>query len=604
MRRLITISCLLCAFSIGWAQGTYTAASCNYSDVNAMINGPKHKAVNGDTIIIPAGTCTWTSGVNFSGIGITIIGQGTPNVGPSTTSAGTSTTNIIQNADSPIFAASSVPFGALMRYSLMNISPSSGRTSEDPPIQTYGVCTVSGCPNIRLDNLTFASAYASNPADAYTVTNNMFGVYDHNTFNGPGTGIGAAVVQLSFSAWQGIGANGDKSYASADTYGTSQSLYLENNDLEGARGSENDIAFGGLGGDRYVMRYNLSNNTTGVGLFSTHGTAWGGRFRGTRQKEVYRNSINCPGGGCGGGNFLSGTGIVFENTFAATGAGFFNMYFQVDSPRRWSAGNIWGFCDGSGVYDQNDGTTYASGTVTSASSALGISDASKTWTVNQWAGTAITLGIPYSIHDVTQGIGCEIVSNTSNSLACANINGPTFNSGDSYQILRATPCLDQPGRSQGTYLSGTSGPNGGPTPTGSPRQVLDPVYEMGDTHSGNFGSPVYLATPSMLANRDVYYEVSTSAQTSATSPFNGTTGTGFGVYAYMPKTCTTGVGYLATDQGHWNQATGGEQGELYICTATNTWTMSYEPYTYPHPLTGGSTVGQPSPPTGLNGVIK
>src|SRR5437773_7738683 len=34
------------------AQGTYTAASCNQSDVNAVINGPTHTAVDGDTIKI------------------------------------------------------------------------------------------------------------------------------------------------------------------------------------------------------------------------------------------------------------------------------------------------------------------------------------------------------------------------------------------------------------------------------------------------------------------------------------------------------------------------------------------------------------------------
>src|SRR5690349_21365027 len=71
------------------AQGTYTAASCNRSDVNAVINGPTHTAVNGDTIIIPAGTCTWTSGITVNGVGIDITGQGTPNTGPSTVGAGT-----------------------------------------------------------------------------------------------------------------------------------------------------------------------------------------------------------------------------------------------------------------------------------------------------------------------------------------------------------------------------------------------------------------------------------------------------------------------------------------------------------------------------------
>jgi len=50
------------------------------------------------------------------------------------------------------------------------------------------------------------------------------------------------------------------------------------------------------------------------------------------------------------------------------------------------------------------------------------------------------------------------------------------------------------------------------------------------------------------------------------------------------------VGYWATDQGSWNQSGSGGQGVLYKCTATNTWTLYYTPYTYPHPLQGGSTI--------------
>src|SRR5208283_4544760 len=91
----------------------------------------------------------------------------------------------------------------------------------------------------------------------------------------------------------------------------------------------------------------------------------------------------------------------------------------------------------------------------------------------------------------------------------------TWNVSDSYQLLRATVCMDQPGRSQGTLLSGST-----PSPTGWVNQVLDPIYEWADTHSGGFGSPVQITdnTSNLLANRDYYYEVSTSAQTSSTSP--------------------------------------------------------------------------------------
>jgi hypothetical protein len=59
------------------------------------------------------------------------------------------------------------------------------------------------------------------------------------------------------------------------------------------------------------------------------------------------------------------------------------------------------------------------------------------------------------------------------------------------------------------------------------------------------------------------------------SSFDGTTGVGVGLLAARPATCTTGVGYWATDTSI-----------LYRAVATNTWEAYYAPYTYPHPLRG------------------
>lgn len=94
-------------------------------------------------------------------------------------------------------------------------------------------------------------------------------------------------------------------------------------------------------------------------------------------------------------------------------------------------------------------------------------------------------------------------------------------------------------------------------------------------------------------DRDYFEAVSANAQSSATSPFNGTTGMGFGTLANRPTTCSRGdtmaedgsaggVGYWATDIQ-----------TLYRCSATNTWTVDYRPYVYPHPLASG----KPAPPT-------
>ncbi|MGO8817315.1 MAG: hypothetical protein ACLQVG_21935, partial [Terriglobia bacterium] len=51
---------------------TRPAASCSTSDVQTAINS----AAEGDTVTIPAGTCTWTAGVTIAGKGITVAGAG------------------------------------------------------------------------------------------------------------------------------------------------------------------------------------------------------------------------------------------------------------------------------------------------------------------------------------------------------------------------------------------------------------------------------------------------------------------------------------------------------------------------------------------------
>src|ERR1700734_50491 len=108
------------------AQGTFTAASCNRSDVNAVINGPTHTAVNGDTIIIPAtgSPCTWTSGITISGKGIDITGTGTPNTGGGTVGPGTSNTSLIDNASAPLFSFTGLTFGQTAKVELLSMSAS------------------------------------------------------------------------------------------------------------------------------------------------------------------------------------------------------------------------------------------------------------------------------------------------------------------------------------------------------------------------------------------------------------------------------------------------------------------------------------------------
>ena len=161
------------------------------------------------------------------------------------------------------------------------------------------------------------------------------------------------------------------------------------------------------------------------------------------------------------------------------------------------------------------------------------------------------------------------------------------------------PCLDGLGRGQTTQtLNGAYQPNRLNSSTGTmawPHQYLEPIY----LWMNSFGSaPISIRDTSSKQNIDIFVD---------NPSFDGTTGTGNGLLSARPGTCTPGPGgtyytsptgsygvaYFATDANSGN-------GELYVCTSTNTWTGIYQPYTYPHPLTAGSTAAaNVNPPTGL-----
>lgn len=123
---------------------------------------------------------------------------------------------------------------------------------------------------------------------------------------------------------------------------------------------------------------------------------------------------------------------------------------------------------------------------------------------------------------------------------------------------RGYPTRDQPGR----------GPNG---------QTLSPVYAwnngaiMASAYDGGCSACSGFPVATWIAeNRDYYNYVA--------SGYDGTVGVGRGTLAARPSTCTPLTAYFATDSG--------TQGTLYQCATTNTWTVYYTPYAYPHSLGG------------------
>lgn len=607
MKRTIAVFPLVvlffvCADAHVLAQGTYNAASCSQSAVNAVINGPTHVAVDGDTINIPAGSCTWTSGITVpSGIGIAVIGSGTPDSGSSTRDASSSCasgTSLTLSGNFTAFTMAPKYGNSTSRLSCMTLTYGSGQVIA---FKVLGNCTASGCPNLRMDNVTFSNWAGHTEAGiSYGIgaIGDMFGVIDHNTINGS-SGNYLQLVEQSNASYLGVGYYGDNSWAQPESYGSANFLFFENNTFNDAGATENEGTAGTLqnmGGGRVVARYNTFTNIDYINAaLLWHGTESSGRPRSTRAWEFYENTLNCPSGiECAPAVAArGGTGLTWGNTFTfASGSGLndlivLNTYRTEGNP---GASSWQGACDGSSAYDTNDGTTYYSGTITNVAGSTITVSGSPGWTTNQW----FQKGAPYSLHDVTKSNGTEISGNGSNTLTLVLGGGPgayTPSNGDSIQLLRATACIDQAGgRGAGRLYSGT------PVSPASPaNEAVSPAYEWMDSLGATPGFGVVSPdTARVIANRDFYMEsVNQPAQTSPTSPFNGSSGMGHGTNANKPTSCTTGVGYWATDQS-----------ELYLCTATNTWTASYTPYTYPHPLTTGTAPDPPAAPSGLQATVQ
>ena len=169
-------------------------------------------------------------------------------------------------------------------------------------------------------------------------------------------------------------------------------------------------------------------------------------------------------------------------------------------------------------------------------------------------------------------------------------NGSSTADGNS--LGNGWPCRDQIGRGKDACVSTPS--NTSTSASGWCAQASEPAYFWLNTVPGggimvpdnNNGTTAWL-----VANRDYYYPASS---------FTGASGTGSGTLANRPSTCTTGVAYWATDQGEWNSAHAGPDGQLYKCVSTNTWSLYYTPFVYPHPLSSGqTTIPVPTVPSNL-----
>jgi hypothetical protein len=545
--QILSLGILTSAISTAAAQ-TITAATCNASDVQTAFNAVTASTT---TVKLPAGTCTWTTQVKLTipngSATLSILGAGNL----STTGGGDQTV-IVDNyasSNSPLIITTNSTTSSQVRLAGVTFEGgASGDTKYTGFVQILG-----SSQNIRLDHSHFnTSTYGSSGANSSGVQYNgcTYGVVDHSIFDEAADSTSNAVRAYNSGTCFGDSLGiGDQSWAHSTSLGSSSFLFIESNVFN--NGASDDCTNGG----RFVFRFNTFNATTPAPSVQTHPTGGAGRIRGCRAWEVYENTFTATADNyMNAGIWISsGTGVVWGNTFPSSSAGGGTGYR--------SAIELLDMRANSSTYPQ-----------TAPPGGWGYCGTAQTGTASNW-------------------------DQDTNSSGYA--------------------CLDQPGRGIGDFLTGgfssdgsgsnnacdsTQNPGGCSSNTGQwVNEALEPIYEWTDNYSpvpNNPSAVLSVDEGTFTANKDYYLWCSASSQAGCTS-FTGTSGVGSGTLAARPSTCTTGVAYWATDQGNWNASGNGGQGELFKCTATNTWTLFYTPYTYPHPLT--STTATPQPPASVSG---
>jgi hypothetical protein len=296
------------------------AASCSQGDVQNAIGA----ASDGDFVMVPAGSCTWTTpapntpAVSISGKGITLQGA---SVGQTVITDGTGTSwgetlLVVDGAEGKPFRITGFTF-----------------TEGNAPV----VIHISGdCKNFRIDHCQFASGPFST---GINVNGYTYGVVDHCQFINSRVYVREAIV-------------GDAPWQRPLTLGSANAVYVEDCDYY-ANILAN--AVDSTGGARYVFRHNTVVND----YVESHGLHNEG-MRGTFSYEVYENTFTAVDTGVVSHVAVSvrgGTGVIFSNTVVNDNplpTGLYTGFGIMYDNRCCVTSHVWGLCDGSNWVDGNE----------------------------------------------------------------------------------------------------------------------------------------------------------------------------------------------------------------------------------------------------------
>jgi hypothetical protein len=289
---------------------THTAASCSAFDVQAAINS----ASNGDTVLVPGGTCTWSTSAQVtisSSKQITLNGQGntTINFGNSgVQSTGTALT-VTAGTSANTFVTGFIFNGAFIN----GACPINLNTAFSPMTQAF-----------RFYGNTLSYTGGSAAGTMICINGNGPGLLDHNSFT---TDRGASELIHNL----GEGPAGQSSWSEDVVPGGPVAIFFEDNTFSYPVSANNygTSAIQNYYGARTVFRYNHITNQQ----FDVHGTNLSPgacTVANGRWFEVYNNDFHTYGATSNVYVWFAirgGSGVVFNNTSIGTnlGSGAINL---------------------------------------------------------------------------------------------------------------------------------------------------------------------------------------------------------------------------------------------------------------------------------------
>lgn len=533
---------------------TYNAKNCSRSEVQSKVNQAKR---DGDIVNIPAcPPTTWKGTLRLNRKSITIQGQGF------------GVTTIVDGNEPPCEQCPGKEALIEWHTKAEGFPRLTGLTLDGGPGTEAGASTYSGMlqftgdnHNIRVDHVRCLQRRHA----CFRANENVLGVFDHNVIEFFG-GFKIA-ISIHLQSYQGIGAYGDNSWAQPGGFGAKEAFFIEDNSFVNDSGKGFCFVTDASDGARYVIRRNTISNCS----FGNHGLETGGRPRSTRSYEYYQNTHTFTiKGCCSPFSSRGGSGLVWDNVGTMSGEGFFNHIFDFATFRSFDAHLergyfIWGPCGARAIESITRSGRTATVTVHEPPHRV---HADGSWVTIGGATPAAYNGTWWAF--AADGAGGQ----TTFTFGVRGSPGPGSGGAvrgafDGNADSDGYRCIDQSGAGQGALLTGDV-PD--PTPL---NQALDPLYIWNNMREGVLAPGISTGAAVHVHARDYY---------NGTGSTSVVEGVGRGVVASRPAQCTSGVAYWATDEGEWDSTNGATpDGRLYKCTVTNTWTVFYTPYTYPHP---------------------